>query len=107
MVPVTMVVMVVTMMVVTMPPVMMMMVMEVRTGVVALLDPSPAVPDRTTDQRNGLGFSPSGNAGEWSGRKGLGGSAGKRSRECHHGSEHQTTHFEIPSHSDAAETAAA
>ena len=81
------VVMVPPMMVV--PPVVVMMVMKVRAGVVALLNPAPAVPDRTTDQRHRFSKAAfGGHIGERRGRQSDGATARKRSSQGDNGGEY-------------------
>ena len=88
--------MVVMMSVVMVVPVMVVMVVsEARSGVEALLDPAPAVPDRAANQSNRFSNAfLSGNGGNRCARQGLGAAAGKRSGKCQDGGEHQATHFE-------------
>ncbi len=81
-------------------PVMMVVVpvmvpVNARAGVVALINPAPAVPDRAAYQGDRLGKAVlSGNAGNRCARQGLGAAACHRSRNCQNGGEHQATHFE-------------
>ena len=89
-----MMMMTVPMMMVVMP-VMVVVPVNAWAGVVALLNPAPAVPDRSADQGDRLGKAVlSGNPGNRRARQGLGAAAGQRSRKCHSGGEHQATHFE-------------
>jgi hypothetical protein len=92
-------VMVMAMMVVVMVmPVPAVAVNEPRAGVIALLDPAPAVPDRPADQGNRLAKPVVGcHAGNRRARQGLRAAAGKRSRGRHDCCEHQATHFKLSS----------
>jgi len=71
------------------PVVVVMVVMKVRAGVVALFNPSPAVPDRTTDQRYRFTKAAfGGNIGVRNGRQSRSATGGKRSGQGHNSGEY-------------------